>query len=339
MDVCNENSPLVSVIMPVYNAEEYLQESVGSVLGQSFSDFELICFNDASSDRSIDILRTFAENDNRVRIIDSKVNVRQGGGRNRAMGISRGRYIMFLDADDTLRYDALEKCTNAALASDAQCVFFDYSRFSPSSGEVCRVAQLGEDASSLHGDELRRRVIERTAPVWSVMYERTVIVDNGLCFPEGVFYEDNAVALAMQLSARNPVKIDEALYNYRFDNPSVTRSSNNIGFFDRIDSAVMLLGHLKRMGIYPQFPEEIDFLFINQYYVHTVFGAIYRFDRVQADRIRQVRCGICRYVPLFRRNRYYRSQPLVRRIKIETHTRFPHIIKFLSNISRRFRSK
>lgn len=323
--------------MPVYNAESYLDESIGSVLRQTWSDFELICFNDASTDGSIDILRRFAEADSRVRVIDSAVNVRQGGGRNRAFKDSKGRYVMFLDADDRLAPDALRRCVEAADSNESEVVFFDYERFSPSTGQTQAVCQLGEDAASLKGDTLRRRIARSTTPVWSAMYARGIISDNGLYFPEKVFYEDNAVALAMQLIGRNPVKIDAPLYGYRFDNASVTRSSDNPAFFDRIGSAVTLLGHLKRLGLYGRFRDEIDFLFFNQYFVHTVFGAIYRFTRVQTDRIRQVRATLPDHVPGYRDNPYYRAMPVSLRLKIFTHTRFPHLIKALSNISRRLR--
>lgn len=331
----SESSPAVSVIMPVYNAERYLDESVGSVLAQTLADFELICFNDASTDRSLDILRRYAATDSRVRVIDSPVNVKQGGGRNRAIDAARGRYILFLDADDALTPDALAACTDAIGDTSAQCVFFDYVRYAPSTGGGDSVSPLGADAANLRGDALRRRVIARTTPVWSAMYAREVVTSHGLYFPEGVFYEDNAVALAMQLIAREPVKINRALYLYRVDNQSVSRSSNDLRFFDRIASAETLLGHLKRLGIYGQYADELDFLFTNQYLVHTVYGAIYRFDRPQTGYIRKVRRGIGLYVPDFRRNPYYRAQPIGKKLKLEAHIRLPRLIKLLSNINRR----
>lgn len=329
--------PAVSVLMPVYNAEDYLDESIGSVLAQTRRDFELICFNDASTDGSIAILNRYAAADSRVRVIDSAENVRQGGGRNRAFKASKGRYVMYLDADDRLVPDALRQCMEAADKHGSEIVFFDYERFSPSTGERQAVCQLGEDAAALEGDALRRRIAQRATPVWSAMYARGIIEGYGLSFPEHVFYEDNAVALAMQLVGRNPVKINAPLYGYRYDNTSVTRSADNPAFFDRIDSAVALLGHLKRLGLYGRFREEIDFMFFNMYYVHTVFGAIYRFSRVQADRIRQVRAGLRGYLPDYRRNSYYRAMAAMLKFKIFTHTRFPHLIKALSNLSRRFR--
>lgn len=95
--------PAVSIIMPVYRAETFLDASVGSVLAQTCPDWELICFNDASPDGSLDVLKRLQQQSaGRMHIIDSPVNVRQGGGRNRALRTARGRYVMFLDADDAL---------------------------------------------------------------------------------------------------------------------------------------------------------------------------------------------------------------------------------------------
>lgn len=325
---------LISVIMPVYNAAAFLESSVGSVLAQTFTDLELICFNDASTDRSIDILRGFEKADSRVKIIDSPVNVRQGGGRNRALRLAAGRYVMFLDADDSLRPDALELCINTAHLENADMVVFDYSRVSPSDGSSADVCQLGADAASLRGDGLRRRLIEKTTPVWSAMYERRLITDNELFFPEGVFYEDNAVALAIQLSAANPVKINAPLYRYRVDNASVTRSVNNYRFFNRLGSAVTLLGHLRRLGLYEKFAAEIDFLFMNQYLTHTVYGCVYRFDRVPMLRHNYACRTVSRYIGDYHRNPCYWKWPLKHKLKLALHIRFPRLIKMAQRIVR-----
>ncbi len=332
--------PVVSVVMPVFNAEAFLGLSVGSVLGQTFADFELICFNDASTDGSLAMLRAFGQADGRVRVIDSTTNVKQGGGRNRAVAAARGRFVVFVDADDALEPDALERCVAAAMREDADMVAYDYVRFSPSrGGEEARVCPLGADASELRGDALRRRMVQRPAPVWSAMYERRLITDNGLFFPEGVFYEDNAVAAAIQLSARNPVKIDAALYRYRFDNVSVTRSTDNYRFFDRLASAVALLGHVKRLGLYGRFADELDMLFVDQYLTHTVYGCVYRFSKVPVLRHRYVCRTVSRYVGDFRRNPYYRARPLGMRLKLRAHMAAPRLIKLLSAASRRLRGR
>ncbi|MCM1066954.1 MAG: glycosyltransferase [Muribaculaceae bacterium] len=331
-----ETAPVVSVIMPVYNARDYLAESVGSVLSQTYRHFELICFDDASPDTSGEILDAYAASDARVRVIHSAVNVKQGGGRNRAIAQARGRYVLFLDADDRLAPEAIERCVAAADRAEAEAVFFDYLAFAPGEGRTDLVCQLGPDASMLPVAELRKRVVQRTAPVWSAMYARELFARCGLAFPEGVFYEDNAITLALQLSAARPVKIDGALYHYRCEGASVTRSSDNPRFFDRIASAETLMGHLRRLGIYeePALRADIDWLFVNQYLIHTVFGAIYRFSRVQRHEIAKVRKGVRAYVPHFRSLPGYRRLPVGAKVKIETHLLMPGLIKALSRANR-----
>ncbi len=322
------SSPYVSVIMPVFNAAAYLGDSIGSVLAQNFPDFELICFNDASTDNSLEILNRYAAIDPRVKVIDSPVNVKQGAGRNHGIKEARGRYVLFLDADDALSPGALRCLHETACGTDAEVVFFDYLEFAPSTGKE---TQRRTAVPSLTHPM-------RPTPVWTAMYSRRLFTDYTLFFPKKVFYEDNAVALALQLVAENPVHIGKPLYRYRCDNPSVTRSSNNMRFFDRVDSATLLLGHIKRLGLYDRYADDIDFIFINQYLVHTVFGAIYRFDRVQTDRIAQVRDGIGEYITDFRRNPHFKAQSLSWKLKLETHMRWPRFIKMLSNINRRLKT-
>ncbi|MDE5988833.1 MAG: glycosyltransferase family 2 protein [Duncaniella sp.] len=345
MSTSSTKHPSVSIIMPVYNAEKFLNDSVGSVLRQTEIDFELICFNDASTDGSLALLKELADKDfartgilGHMRVIDSPVNIKQGGGRNRALREARGEYVMFVDADDALREDAVETCLKTAKKENADMVIFDYARFTSSPTNLGeRICQLADDAAGLRGEELRRRVMQRSTPVWSAMYRKELITANNLFFPEKVFYEDNAVALAIQLSAQNPVKINEALYLYRFDNASVTRSTNNYRFFDRLSSAVMLMENLKRLGLYERNKDELDFIFINQYFTHSIFGCIYRFDRVPMLRHNYIRKTISRHLPDYRSNPHYKARPLKLRFKIWTHVRFPQVIKLLSDLSRRLR--
>ena len=325
--------PLISVIMPVYNAEQFLDCSVGSVLSQTFDDWELICFNDASTDNSISILDRYASTDPRIHVIDSPVNVKQGGGRNRGILAAKGKYVMFLDADDRLASPrSLAVCAGAIRKEHADMVLFDYEQFRGDGSAPVTVSPLGQNAAGMRSDILRRHLTTHPGPIWSAVYRRSLIPDNGLLFPENVFYEDNAVALAIQLSALNPVKINEIVYGYRVDNTSVTRSRNNYRFFHRLGSAITLKRHLVRLGLYDRWHEEIDFLLVNQYYVHTVYGCIYRFDRLPVRRLHYVTGTVDRIIPDFRDNPLYRSQSLKWKLKLALHTRFPRLIHALSAI-------
>ena len=101
------NKPLVSVIMPVFNGEKYLRDAIESILLQTYSKFELVIINDASTDSSLEIMRTY--DDPRIRILDNPVNMGLAGVRNRGLKEARGEYVAFLDCDDISMPARLEK--------------------------------------------------------------------------------------------------------------------------------------------------------------------------------------------------------------------------------------
>ena len=110
--------PEISVIIPVYNAERYLRDSLNSLLQQTFEDWEAICVNDGSADSSAQILQEYAAKDNRF-IIISEPNSGQSVARNKALELAKGKYVAFLDADDLLKENFLESLYNAAEATGA----------------------------------------------------------------------------------------------------------------------------------------------------------------------------------------------------------------------------
>lgn len=120
--------PKVSVIIPVYNKEKYLEISIRSVLDQTFQDFEIIAVNDGSKDRSLEILQKFAEQDNRLRIID----IPNGGvshARNVGLGQARGEYITFIDADDSVHSGFLANLYDCITSSSADLVISGFQKF------------------------------------------------------------------------------------------------------------------------------------------------------------------------------------------------------------------
>ena len=100
--------PKISVIIPVYNTENYLKECLNSVINQTFKDIEIICVNDGSTDNSLSILEEYARTDSRIKIINQK-NQGVSSSRNNGIKSARGEYIMFLDSDDLYKPDLCEK--------------------------------------------------------------------------------------------------------------------------------------------------------------------------------------------------------------------------------------
>ncbi len=121
----------VSIIVPVYNMEMYLNECLDSLVNQTFKEIEIICFNDASTDRSLSILQEFAKRDERVKIIDSKVNIKQGGGRNAGIRQSSTDKILFVDADDKVDSKMVEILYNAMIDCNADIVVSELYNWIP----------------------------------------------------------------------------------------------------------------------------------------------------------------------------------------------------------------
>ena len=90
----------VSIIMPIYNVEKYIKQSLDSVVNQTLKDIEIICVNDCTPDKSFEIVKEYAVRDSRFVLIENETNQGQGVARNRALDIATGEYIMFLDPDD-----------------------------------------------------------------------------------------------------------------------------------------------------------------------------------------------------------------------------------------------
>lgn len=105
----NNTTPKISLIMSVYNGEDYLGEAIESVMNQTFTDWELIVINDCSTDSTGEILRSFAQQDNRIKVYPNEVNLRLPSSLNRALEIARGTYIARMDADDICLPDRLQK--------------------------------------------------------------------------------------------------------------------------------------------------------------------------------------------------------------------------------------
>ena len=115
----------VSVVIPVYNGEKYLPACLDSVLAQSLREIEIICIDDASPDRSGEILDCYAVRDSRVRVLHLPENHMQGYGRNRGIEMAAGKYIYLLDSDDMITPDAMEKLFDLAERDGLDAIFFD----------------------------------------------------------------------------------------------------------------------------------------------------------------------------------------------------------------------
>lgn len=228
--------PTVSVIVPVYNVSPYLAQCIDSVLGQTFSDLELLLIDDGSTDESPEICDDYAKRDDRVRVVHQP-NVGLSAARNTGIGIARSEYVTFLDSDDWLDLDTLSKSHEAAQRCDADVVMWPYVREYKNFSLPKRVFDFRERV--FHEGETRHFLTRRmVGPLGAELAEpdqadtlvtaaaklyrkdlldasSTVFVDTSL-----IGTEDALFNLHVLTNARTVVYLNQFMYHYRRDNPT-----------------------------------------------------------------------------------------------------------------------
>ena len=223
-------APEVSVLIPIYNVERYLEKCLASLADQTFGDFEAICLNDGSTDGSRAIIQRFLDADSRFRVID-KENSGYGDSMNRGLDAARGRYVAILESDDFFEPCALAVLHEAAEKNQAEVVkanFYLYWSRPEERRELFRVVDEAEAGHVLRPiDDLA--VFFRKPSIWSALYRRDFLASNGIRFLEtpGASYQDSGFNFKVWASARRAAFLSEPVLNYRQDNEG--SSVNNPG--------------------------------------------------------------------------------------------------------------
>lgn len=209
----------VSVIVPVYNVEKYLSTCLTSCINQTLYDIEIICVNDGSTDNSLNILKEFAEADNRIIIVD-KENGGLSSARNAGIKAACGNIIMFLDSDDYLSLNACERVWVETLQAPTDIIVFGTNIFpltpEPSNWHRQVLTVTTRRYSQFTPDVLFCETAAKPF-VWRQAFAKKLFDEHGLFFNEDVKYgEDMVFQLEMFPHAENFAFISDCLYNYRW---------------------------------------------------------------------------------------------------------------------------
>lgn len=206
--------PLVSIIVPMYNVERYVAASLRSAQNQTYSDIEILCINDGSSDGTRSIAEEALGEDNRARIID-QANGGLSAARNTGLGEAKGEYVLFLDSDDMLASNAIEFLVEEALSGDSQivaakCSDCDYLRTRIETGKF--VAPPVFRGATLDDFYYQNAMTNHSC---GKLYASALFADNGILFPVGRSYEDIATTYRLMAVASRIACTQDALYYYR----------------------------------------------------------------------------------------------------------------------------
>lgn len=220
-------SPLVSIVIPVYNVERYLAECLDSVLSQSYTHLQVILVDDGSPDSSIDIMRRYAAEDRRVQIVQQP-NAGLGAARNTGARHARGTFLLFIDSDDVLRPDAIRTYVRTLRRTGSDFAVGAYERMN--STQVWPAAWWIRAAHRF--SRLGTTLAESpdacvNAVAWSKFYRRSFWEENGFAFPVGVLYEDQALSTRAYARAAKFDLLAAITYGWRVreDRSSITQQS------------------------------------------------------------------------------------------------------------------
>lgn len=253
----------VSVIIPVYNVESYLEECLESVINQTLDDIEIICIDDGSTDNSPSILKKYQKKDSCIKVI-SQSNHGQGYARKIGLNHALGDFVFFLDADDYILPNTFEKLYENAINNGSDLVIFKFARFKD--GEPINYSIPGFDFDNIFKNvdfnnftfdyhKVKRYVLTASFAPWTKLYKKEFLDKyDDFRFSTNVAFDDVPFHVQSMLRASKISFIPEFFYHYRYNPNSVNNtSSNGIDIFRICD---IVESFLKDEGYYSEFENE-----------------------------------------------------------------------------------
>ena len=256
---------MVSVIIPIYNTEKYLHQCVNSVLAQTYSDLEIILVNDGSPDKSGDICDEYAATDNRI-IVVHKENGGLSDARNAGLDVATGEYIYFLDSDDYIETDAIERLVLFMESEKADIVCLNKQPFTEESGIKINKEKLIRYpvCSGAKNVIFRFQKENEWFPGAPLQFYRTAFLKREeLRFKKGLLYEDLLFNGIAYVRAEKVSPINSFLYHYRIRNGSIlNRKMTEIDFQSYRICAQGFIDEKKRYPASSEQEKALDYLML-----------------------------------------------------------------------------
>ncbi len=254
----NNNNPLVSVIIPIYNAEIYLEEALCSAINQSYKNLEIICVNDGSSDNSLSIIQRYALKDSRIKNISQR-NQGAGVARNRGIDEAQGQYILFFDADDFLNKNMISTLVDAACNNDSEIIIFGYYKFSERK-------RIFTDFSAktlkipfnkiLSPTDIANRLFQGDHGMpWNKFYKTDFVKKSGVRFQNLKNTNDEYFSRLTTVKAHRILFLDKCLIGYRVRNNNSLQGNAKDNILDCTKALIAIHDELKNIGYYDMYYE------------------------------------------------------------------------------------
>lgn len=227
----DDKMPKVSIIIAVYNVEKYLKQCLDCLINQTLEDIEIICVDDGSTDKSLDILKEYQANDSRIKIIEQD-NQGPGIARNNALDAAEGEYVMVVDPDDWLELESCELAYNQIKKNNNDFVLYGYVKRDDKTNEIIggctnyNIYKAFIEESHIDLSKIKNNFFMNGFS-WNKIYSRKFIQDNSIQYAPFKLSEDIPFTCKAMILSRNISIINKPLYNYRIRNSSASFRCDN----------------------------------------------------------------------------------------------------------------
>lgn len=299
----------LSIIVPVYNmaADGKLEYCLESLINQTIEDYEIIAVNDASTDNSLEILKAYeAKYPDRFKVVTYTVNKRQGGAKNEGLKVAKGEWIGFIDSDDWISSDYYEKLINKALETGADVVGCDYSLVHEHTYEVGQVVKNNKvEQCGVFDVDKRKNYLRESGSMVTKVYRGSMIRENKLTFPEGIFYEDNCAGPIWTMYVNRFEYIEEPMYYYYQHDTSTVHEITKSKCLDRMAASETMVNELKKRGFFEEYKDVIEDNFTRMFFVNTLFSYMLMRKGKKYSFVKNMKKKMIEYFPDFRSNPSY----------------------------------
>ncbi len=306
----------VAVIIPVYNNEKYIEKCINSLLNQKTDcKYEIIVINDGSTDNSLNILKKYKE---RIILIDKK-NTGPGDSRNLGIKKSTGKYLMFVDSDDYVSDNFIEKMYTTIIENDADIVICDFYRVHRDNS----ISYLNKGEAGTYLKNNINKPLLMDFHSCNKIFNREILTN--INYPENMFYEDVVFISKVLLKANKIIKINEPLYYYR-DNKEGTTNVINITNYDLLKAYKMI----EKDFIDNNYQQEIEFLFINGILVDLLIKIVKSNISNKKDTFYKIKNEVEEKYPNWYRNKYIKNCKITKRLYLFClHKNYYKLINFI----------
>lgn len=305
----------VSVIVPVYNARDYIVTCIDSLIFQTLEDIEVIFVDDHGSDDSIAVAQNYLSEyigEKRFRFTETPENSGPAAARNIGIREATGEYIAFLDSDDWIEPSFCNTLYYVARKNDADLAFCDISLDTTRDGGL----KVKKNPKVKNGEFNRSRkckfLTQFTSYFTTFIYRRELLIHNDISFPNTRSSEDSCFLTCCLLAASRIASVHQPLYHYMLRGDSLSLSKSDTRHLQKLESFNKMLEFAKSREIYADFKDEIDYIYIKKAFLVSIFTYIKNSSEPKKAAVTAIYEDLKRVVPNYKENAYFRSKLKIR---------------------------